>query len=173
MNIRSCLTGKKFLPLIAAFGFGLPLVSLAGGGTLNVQRSAPYASEDSAPKAVKLDCELETRIPDYVRSYAKRDFDRIDLVESVSKHTRGKGLAMTIVGVRATPGGPWSGRKSLTVEGTLWDNGKVVGTFRGMRETRGGYNTCANLNYDARSIGKDVAKWLKSPSMDARLGDAR
>ncbi len=172
MNIRSCLTGRTFLSLIATFGFGLPLVSLAGGGTLNLQKDAPYANEDSAPKAVRLDCKLEARVPQYVQSYAKRDFNRVDLVENVSRHTRGRGLAMTIVGVRATPGGPWSGRKSLTIEGTLWDDGKVAGTFRGTRETRGGYNTCANLNYDARSIGKDVAKWLDSPSMDARLGDA-
>jgi len=171
MNMHSNPTGKTVLSLIVAIGLGLPLVS-AASDTLSLQKVAPYEKDLSVSAAVKRECNLDSHIPEFVHSYAKGDFESIDLVNSVSRHTRGKGLAMTIVGVEAKPGGPWSGRKSVTVEGTLWDNGKEIGSFRGMRQTHGGYNTCANLNYDARSIAKDVAKWLKAPSMDAHLGDA-
>lgn len=165
-------TRSRFTRLAAlTFALVLPAVALAGG-KLNLQKTAPFIKDLSVPEAVRSECDLPHEIPNYVRAYAKKDFD-VELVESVGPHSRGQGIAMTIVGLEAKPGGPWTGHKSITVEGTLWENGRVAGTFRAIRETRGSYATCASLRYDARSLGKDIAKWLKNPTKDARLGDAR
>ncbi len=171
MNTHSCFT-RIAVPLAAiALGLSLPALAFARG-KLNLQETAPFVRDLSVAKAVRSECDLPHEVPNYVRAYAKKEFD-VELVESVTPHSRGQGLAMTIVGVQARPGGEFTGHKSITVEGKLWEDGRVIGTFRAMRETRGTFATCGSLRYDARSMGKDIAKWLKKPTMDARLGDAR
>lgn len=108
---------------------------------------------------------------------AEGNFDKIALVASVSAGTPGKALAMKITGLMGT-GGAWSGPKQIAIEGTLWDNGKVVGSFQAMRYSGGGAfggykGTCAILDTCAKELGQDVSKWLTEPSMNALLGDAR
>lgn len=161
---------RSIVLLLVGSGF----VSVAAAETLNIQEKAPFDKDLSVPAAVKAECNLEDKIPGYVQENAKDQFDTITMVPKASM--QGKNLSMTITGVMGTGGGAWSGAKSITIKGTLTDNGKPVGTFTATRFSGGGAfggykGTCAILGRCASALGKDVAKWLKEPTMDARLGD--
>ena len=162
--------------LIAAFA-ALPLVSQAGGA-LTIEKRAPFEKNLHVPDAVRAECNLETNVPKFVQEYAEKTHDKVDLVAQAGKGTPGQALSMKIVDVAGTGGGAWSGAKHVAVEGTLWENGKVKGTFRAVRYSGGGAwggykGTCAILGRCAKAIGKDVAGWLESPGMNSRLGDAK
>lgn len=95
-----------------------------------------------------------------------------------SANAKGKLLSVKITGLVGPGGGAWSGAKQVTIDGVLTENGKTLGTFKGMRVSGGGTfgaykGTCSILGRCVKALGKDVAGWLKAPTMNARLGDAR
>ncbi|MEK7304159.1 MAG: hypothetical protein AAB406_01655 [Pseudomonadota bacterium] len=155
----------------------LPLTSLAAG-SITITKQAPFAQQLSVPDAVRAECNLPTRVSEFVKEYADKSYDKVALADNVSAGTPGQALSMKIVGLTGTGGGAWSGAKYVTVEGTLWENGKVKGTFTATRLSGGGAfggykGTCAILGRCAKAIGKDVGEWLLAPKMNAKLGDAK
>jgi len=59
----------------------------------------------------------------------------------------------------------------------LKENGEVIGSFTGARYSGGGAfggfkGTCAILGRCIETLGKDIATWLKDPTMNAMLGNA-
>jgi hypothetical protein len=173
---RGCIYALA-LASLSLFVVLLPLRCNAGGA-LSLQKTAPFAKELSVPDAVRDKCELETKVVDFTESFAKDDFDTIMLVSSASASTPGKALAITITDLSGAAGGAWSGPKHLTIGGTLWQDGKVLGTFTATRVTTcgafSGYQgTCSLLRRCAKVLGKDVAGWLKNPSKNAKLGETR
>lgn len=90
----------------------------------------------------------------------------------VSSATPGHALDIRITKVLAPGGAKWSGPKVVTTQGALYDNGQVLGTFTTARHTRKGRHTCGMLHNDAEEVAEDIGKWLRNPTMDARLGDA-
>jgi hypothetical protein len=155
----------------------LPLTSLAAG-SITIAKQAPYAQQLSVPDAVRAECNLPIRVTEFVKENAVKSYDKVALADNVSASTPGQALSMKITGLTGTGGGAWSGAKHVTVEGTLWENGKVKGTFTAMRYSGGGAfggykGTCAILGRCVQAIGKDVGGWLLAPSMNAKLGDAK
>jgi hypothetical protein len=153
--------------------FTLPLAAQAGGGTLTLPNKAPFAKDASVPASVRVECGLEKKVPELIRDTASKKFDKVVLAPGVSAKTPGKAMSLTISRVLAPGGGPWSGPKSVTVTGILWDNGKVAGNFRAARNTTRGGGTCGMLERNAKEIAGDIAKWLDAPGKDALLGDAK
>ena len=145
--------------LLAAL-VSLPLAAVA---QVKVPDKIAYEKNVHVPDAVRKECGLETSIPKYVKA---------------ASGSAGKGtLDMKITGLLATGGGSFSGPKSVTITGTLRDGGKVTGSFVARRNASagafGGGGTCSMLDRCAKALGNDVGAWLKSPTKDARLGDAR
>ncbi|MDH4134418.1 MAG: hypothetical protein OEV31_06480 [Gammaproteobacteria bacterium] len=153
--------------------YALPLAAQAGGGTLTLPDKAPFAKDASVPNSVRAECGLEKKVPELIRDAAHKKFDKVVLAPAVSAKTPGKAMGLTITHVLAPGGGPWSGPKSVTVTGTLWDNGKVAGNFRATRNTTRGGGTCGMLERDAKEIAEDITKWLDAPGKDSLLGDAK
>jgi hypothetical protein len=152
--------------------------SAEANGSITISKQAPFAAGLSVPDAVRAECDLPNKVSGFVREFAEKDHDKVTLASNVSAKTSGRALALKITGVMGTGGGAWSGAKQVTVEGILWQNGKVKGTFRATRFSGGGVfggykGTCAILGRCTKAIGKDVAEWLKSPTMNAKLGDAK
>ncbi len=164
------------LALLAACA-SLPLTGLAAG-SITIAKQAPFAQQLSVPDAVKAECNLPTRVSVFVKEYADKSYDKVTMADSVSAKTPGQALSMKITGLTGTGGGAWSGAKHVTVEGTLWENGKIKGTFTATRYSGGGAfggykGTCAILGRCVKAIGKDVGGWLMAPGMNAQLGDAK
>lgn len=170
------VTAFLFLSL---FIFFHPLSVQAKGGTLNISKLAQYEKGANVPAAVRNECGLETKIIQFTQKFAEKNFDKVVLVNNASSATSGKTVSIRITDAQAPKGGTTTGYKSLTIKGTLWQNGKVQGTFTARRVTSGGASfigykgTCSMLARCAKTLGKDVATWLEKPTMNAKLGDAR
>lgn len=159
--------------LLSALLFAASLLPLSGHtAALSVPKKVPFEKAIHVPEAVRAECALEQKVADYVREAASSEF-QVTAVDNVSAKTSGKALGLTITAVLAPGGGPWSGPKSVTVKGVLWDNGKQIGNFTARRHTSGGGGTCGMLARDAKEIAKDISKWLGSPGKDDMLGDAK
>lgn len=161
----SLLAGVCALSLFAG-------AAAAQGPSVRVQRAIPYAPGSGAPQAVMDQCDLQTKIPQYLSEFSP-------LVELVDGRpgTRGRVLDMKISSIRAPGGGVFSGRKWVTVTGTLRENGREIGSFTAARHSMGGATgaftgNCGILARAGHAIAQDVAAWLAAPTKRARLGDA-
>lgn len=154
----------------------LPVTALAAE-SVTIPKTIPFAKGLSVPDAVKAECQLPEKTAQFVQEYAGKSMT-VNAADNVSPKTPGKVLVMQITEVKGSGGGAWSGPKAVGAEGTLYDNGKAVGSFKVMRHSGGGAfggykGTCSILGRCTKAIGQDVAEWLKSPSMNARLGELK
>ncbi len=175
---RSRITGLLSVVVILVGLTGFALSAHAGGGTLSLQKTAPFDAGISVTDAVKNECQLETKLVDFTQEFASGEFDKIVLVDNASAATPGKAVKIVITDVAGAKGGLWSGPKFVSIKATMWQDGKVVGTLSASRSTSGGMyggykGTCSLLGRCTKTLGKDVAAWMKDPKMDARAGEAR
>jgi hypothetical protein len=166
--LRSSRSGRR-----AAAG-ALLAAAIVGGAvaaraeTTRLSDRAAFAEGAGATAAVREQCGLEASLPELVRAAAPD----VELVSGPA--SGGRTLTLVIAELHAPGGGPFSGPKSMTVEATLREGGKVVATARAHRVTAEPFGgTCGQLRKVARAIATDLAAWLASPTSGAALGDAR
>jgi hypothetical protein len=148
----------------------------AGAEEILIQANTPYSDGAQVRDAVKDECQLETKLPGFIREYARANGMEVSLESGTLDTKKGKVLLVEITGVTAPGGGAWSGAKSMSIAGKLYDNGKMIGDFTGMRYSGGGFfggykGTCSIIGRCSKTLGKDVATWLKNPTSGAHLGD--
>jgi len=152
--------------------FAVPAVA----ETYTVVSPVPFSENSQASRDVKETCTLDIRLPEFIEKAAKRGVEVV-IAGDPGENVEGKVLYLEIVHVLGTGGGAWSGAKSVTVEGVLKENGEVIGSFTGARYSGGGAfgamkGTCSILGRCIQAIGKDIATWLREPTMNAMLGNA-
>lgn len=167
--------GRVNVTLGMAFAAALLLASQAPAGAAGVKvlRTIPFAEGSGASEKVKDECQLQTRVPEFLSKYSSD----VELVEAGGAANTGRVLKLSISQVIASGGGAYSGSKMVTVEGTLLENGKAIGSFTATRHSGGGVfggykGTCSIVARCAKAIGRDIANWLENPEDGARLGDA-
>ena len=138
------------------------------------QRSIPFASTAQVPAAVRDECQLQTKVPEFVSR--GRGGQRPAGGRDRSIASAGRVLEMEITDVHAPGGGAFSGPKWMTVKGELYDRGKQIGSFRAKRSSGGGAfaaykGTCGIIGRCAKTLGQDIATWLASPTQNAQLGE--
>lgn len=173
MEQRSSTKRSAFALLAISLGlFGSPSIpAMAAGGTLTMQRSVAIADPSSVSDAIRKECRIEEGMADLIAIHASLPFEKVVRVDRVSGNLPGKVLALTIVQVSALGGGRFTGPKHITMEGTLWDNGQVVGSFRGRWEIGGAASACGSIGFLARSAGLDIGNWLLKPTVGAQFGN--
>lgn len=148
-----------------------------GSGTLLI-KPVNFAKGLEVRSAVKNECKLLTRLPDYIESYAKNQYGEIKTsAETGSK--KGDVLTLEIIDISNVKKNAFAGRgigQWIGIKGTLHRNGKKIASFKASRATGGGYwgvykGTCSLLARCTKTLGKDVAGWLKNPVNNAELGD--
>ena len=171
---------QRFSANAALFSLGcasllltLTATTASASQTVNITPSVEYSSSSGVSEAVRSECTLDTRLPKFIQDYARKQGIEVE----VGDGTEGRVLQIKFVTIIGPGGGAWSGAKSVTVEGKLTENGKVIGTFVGSRYSGGGMfggykGTCSILGRCIKTLGNDIAKWLVNPTMDARLGNA-
>ena len=167
---------RKLLALSLVLAALSPVAAVAAD-SVTIPKKVPFAKGISVPDAVVAECQLPEKTSQFVQEFASKAMD-VKVADNVSSATPGKVLTMQITGVQGTAGGAWSGAKAVAAEGTLYNNGKAVGSFKVIRHSGGGAfggykGTCSILGRCAKAVGKDVAEWLQSPSMDAKLGELK
>ena len=159
--------------VLAASAFVLAALP-ASAQTTKVSRAIPYSANAAVPPAVRDQCALQSKVPEFVAQSAGSS---VELTDALNRKA-GRVLEMEITEVHAPGGGAFSGAKWMNVNGTLYDRGKQIGSFRAKRYSTGGAfggfkGTCAIVGRCAKAIGQDIAGWLAAPTQNAQLGDAQ
>ena len=161
------------------FGFAVWLALCAqpgaasAGESIKLLRTLGYSENAFVRPAIKTECNLEQRLPESIQAYAQKNGIEIELVDKLP--SSGRVLELEIADAIET-GNAWTGRqKGLVIQGRLVENGAAVGSFRGRRMTSGGFfggykGTCSFLGRCAKTLGHDVADWLKSPGQNSNIG---
>ena len=143
------------------------------GKRIRIQSVIPYAKDNHIAKKIKSECSLNTNFANYLVSSA----GNIKTADKLNKSASGQVLVMEIVDATSSGNAFIGHRKSATVRGTLYKQGKLVAGFTARRISGGGFlggfkGSCSVLNRVMKAIASDISKWLASPIDGARLGDA-
>ena len=148
---------------------------VAAAEATKILRSIPIAANAPVPAAVRDQCQLQSKVPEFIQQAAGSS---VELVDGALDRKKGRVLELEITEVHAPGGGGFSGPKWMSVKGELYDKGKQIGSFRAKRYSTGGAfagfkGTCSIIGRCTKAIGADVASWLGAPTPNAELGDAR
>lgn len=145
------------------------------GPILVVQDQIPFSTDAEVRKVIRSDCQLPNKLSHFIKEYASGYSSQI--LSDAAKAPKGAQLlTVEIYNVTGGGGGAWSGGKSVSIRGTLRQDGKIIGGFKGRRFSGGGMfgaykGTCAIMGRCVKTLGRDVAEWLRHPSNNAMLGD--
>ena len=145
----------------------------AGAETITIAAKTSFSETSGASQKVKDECDIQGRMPKYIKSYAKKHTDVVFTDESLDS-VDGKVLHLEFEHVYAPGGGGYSGSKSVSVVGELKENGEVIASLTVDRAALFGMTpgTCSMLKRVAKKLGQDIGNWLEAPEMDSMLGDA-
>ena len=159
-------------------GLTAALVALLAGGQaaangLQMQKPVPYAADNDISDAIKTECPIGDQLADFVKQYSS---EPVELVGGPVDPGSGRVLQLEIVDA-VSMGNAWLGHQKFTkVQGTLFDGGNKVASFKGRRNSMGGAfagfkGSCSVLGRTVEVLGQDIAGWLASPTDGANLGD--
>jgi len=135
-----------------------------------VPSSIPYQKEGTAKENIRRECTWNTTMPQYL---AKKSDGRVQVAEKNIDTANDRKLMLVATHLHVIGGGSFSGPKWLSLEGKLFEKGKLIGNFDARRQTiRGSFKTCGTLESLSEEIGDDILEWLKNPGLNAKLGDA-
>lgn len=145
-------------------------------GTVAFHSVIPYAENNRIAANIKKECNLPTKLSDFIKAYAQDYNVSVEQKPSVSSSDPGSVLMVEIV-ESVSQGNAFLGHRKYTeIEGKLYQDGAMVASFRAARNSGGGAfggwkGSCAVLGRTVKALGKDVARWLKAPVQNASLGD--
>ncbi len=154
---------------------GSASVTSGSGPVLVVSDQIPFAQNAEVRQAVRDDCRLPDKLSQFIRQYVA-DYSS-QIISDPTKAPKGAQILIAeIYSVTGGGGGTWSGGKSVSVQGRLEQDGKIIGTFKGRRFSGGGVfggykGTCAIMGRCVKTLGRDIAEWLRQPTDNAILGD--
>ncbi|HET7557541.1 MAG TPA: hypothetical protein VFK08_05640 [Rhodanobacteraceae bacterium] len=165
------------------FIFAASLLLAAAGiaqaaDTVTLPKPVPYAADNDIAGNIKRECKITEQLPDFIAQAAKAHGIDTTFADSVNPQMPGRVLDVEITDA-VSEGNAWIGHhKSTSVRGKLYQDGKLIGSFRGKRYSMGGMfagykGSCSVLGRTVEALGKDIGTWLVTPTMDADLGDLK
>jgi hypothetical protein len=155
----------------------------SAGEVVGIATLIPYAEKSEVRDSIREECGLGSKLSKLIVARSQKHGMTIDRVGNLDSEDAGnQGVPGRILDLRITDAIETSSgllpTHSLSIDGVLKDEGRVVGTFVGTRFARASFipfrrGECAILAEAVRLLAKDVAKWMRKPDLDARLGDAR
>jgi len=138
----------------------------AAAAEVYLENETRLATPDAIPEAL-LGCRVQTELPREVAAWA----GNVRLIESDTRE--GRFLDLRITEVRA--GGLLGNTRSVSVTGTLRENGEEMRSFRGKRVTkRPMSDDCEALGKATLALAQDIAGWLENyATAPPLLGDAK
>jgi len=163
------MESKLFSPLLFSFGI-LAAFSSHAEEKLLVQVPAVYDEQVLIGRKIKEECEVANLVGNHVFGRVNAEFPASQQIQDLSKAGKDKVLKLTILSAIGTPGGSWSGGKTITLRADLVQNGQVIRSLVKQRGSHGGVfggfkGTCAILERDAQALAKDVTNWLMGPAV--------
>jgi hypothetical protein len=151
--------------------------ALAGtDNTVAIETLIPYANRDEIRDSTRKDCGLGTKLSRHIVDRSGKRGLTLNRVGNLadSKEARVLGIRIT----DALGSGGMLPSTSISIDGVLKQDTKVIGTFVATRFSKAGFlpfmtSECSVFSNAVKLLAEDVSKWLEKPSLDARLGDAR
>jgi hypothetical protein len=143
-----------------------------------MHRTIQYSDESMIKEAILTDCNLNSKLLEFIKSYAANNGISIELTDDSAGNINGDFLQVEIRDAVSSGNAFVGHRKFTSIKGSLLRNGSKVASFVGSRHSGGGAfagykSSCAVLGRTVKVLGKDVAGWLRNPTMNAKLGNAR
>ena len=176
MNAVACRHRKN---LFAALFLAVLTLALTGcqhgpykAKSMTIAHTAPYEPGIEVRRAIRKECDLERRVAHEIAAETRGRFSAINRAPEANANSPGLALDLKIINVEGGPGAE-RGNKTLTVAGTLYEDGKVAGSFTATRRTKHGRHACRMFWENIEEIAEDVSRWMAAPRLNAYLGDAR
>lgn len=152
--------------------------SAASAQSIAIPRPVPYAEGSDIAGNIKRECALDVKLGDFIAEAASARHVDVSVVPKTSADMPGRVLVVEISDAESSGNAFLGHHKSTKVRGQLFENSKLIGSFKDRRDSMGGMfagfkGSCSVLGRTIREIGKDVADWMVSPTMDADLGDLK
>jgi hypothetical protein len=168
MSKRSNSTAFVLLAVLAAGG--------ASAQTLQVQRPVPYSEDGDIADNIKQECKINEQLADFIQEYAKKNGIDVSFTDGPVDTGAGRVLDVRITNAISMGNAFMGHQKGTTVAGTLYENGQKIASFKARRHSMGGAfagykGSCSVLGRTVKTIGEDIAGWLKAPTDGAKLGD--
>ena len=143
---------------------------------LIIQTEIPYAKDNDIAQNIKDECQLPSKLSKFIKIYAEKKDINVNDKPSISKDDPGSVLIVENADA-VSAGNAFIGHKKFAkVNGELYKDGQLVGSFVGKRSSGGGYGggwkgSCGVLGRTVKALGKDISKFLVKPKMDAKIGE--
>lgn len=151
-----------------------PVITLAGSIPFAPDAAGDVgisASRGGNAQHFETQCDLQRSLAREIAAQAQRKGVNVVLSPDAADAT-GPVLHVTIEGVMGMTG-MWKGPKSLTLRGELRDGDQVLGSFVARSQETGLFkNSCEEFIAAGAKAARDIAKWLRKPTLKARLGEA-
>jgi hypothetical protein len=146
------------------------------GATIYTSQTTPYSDEGSIAKAIVAECQLPQRQAELIEQVAKENGILVVRDDQAVAAKKGRVLLVEINNALSIGNAFTGHRKQVSVKGRLLEDGTEVGNFSGTRSSMGGAfagfkGSCVVLERCLSTLAKDINGWLKSPSMNARIGE--
>ena len=150
---------------------------LGATADVSIQTLIPFAENSEVRVAIREDCGLSARLSKAIVQRGAKKEIAIQRVGNLLEEGGSHSLELRITDAIKTGGGAFP-TSSLSIDGALKREGKVIGTFIATRFAGASLlpfvrSECGILTEAVNLLAKDVVKWLKKPRLDSRLGDAR
>ena len=156
--------------------FALLFAAEASAQALQVQRPVPYSEDGDIADNIKQECKIDEQLADFIQEYAKKNGTEVTFVSGPVDTATGRVLDVRITNAISMGNAFMGHQKGTTVAGTLYENGQKIASFKARRHSMGGAfagykGSCSVLGRTVKTIGEDIAGWLKAPTDGAKLGD--
>lgn len=94
---------------------------------------------------------------------------KLKIADAAGTTSLGRKLTLRVDNIHVIGGGGFTGPKWISMLGELTDGGMLVGSFEAFTRDRNGLTTCGVLDSMSDSMADNIAKWLKAPSIGAKL----
>ena len=164
--------------LLGAVVFPLFCHSAFAGDTVAIQQAVPLNEDAEISGAVKAECHLGENLSQYVMDNAQKRGMTVTRTADLSSTSPGRVITMEITSAVADGNAFMGHHKSMSVKGSLYQDGKLVGNFKARRISMGGAfggfkGNCQVLDRVNKELGEDIAEWMLAPGMNGLLGDLK
>ena len=162
---------KALLRNTVTIAFALGLVGpacAANDAQILVARSIPYKDNSVGNAAIRRECHWTFELTE---SIVKNSGKSVKATDADLTTLPGKTLQIVVIGAHSLGGGAYTGSKWGHIYGELREGDKLIGNFKFQRSTIRGFSACGALSQVAEALGEDVAEWLRTPTIDATIGE--